>query len=288
VAPRQSVSEILAEAAQHFRSVETDPDATAKGIVEMQKLRPGDAAEALRQLESYRGEPGVFRLMAPHLMKLWAQTEPSAAMEYASKLEYTTNRLEDHHARALAQKLISRVWAQREPEAAWKWYQQTSDSLRGARADSSWASLPKPVFTEWAGRDANGALAELEKVGSDDERAAIEGIAEATAITEFRPAILSAIGQVKDDELRRRLAARMSKAWARLDPQAAAEWAAGLIFQDPIARLHITTEAFEEWWQLDRHAAATWMLTHAPGEMMDQLKRLGGPDPIQKLQDAAR
>ena len=283
-----SVVKILAEAAQHFRSVETDPDATAKGIVEMQKLRPADAAEALRLIESYRGEPGVFRFMAPHVMKLWAQTEPRAAMEYASKLEYTPNRLENHHARALAQELISRVWAQREPEAAWEWYRQTSDSLPGMRGDSSWGRLPKPIFTEWAGRDAVGALAELAKVGPDDERAPIEGIAEATAITQFRPAILSAIEQMKDDELRRRLAARMSEAWARVDPQSAAEWASGLTFQDPLGRLHVATEAFEEWWELDRHAAAVWMLTHAPGEMMDQLKGLASPDQIQKLQDAAR
>ncbi len=284
-----SVVKILAEAAQHFRSVETDPDATAKGIVEMQKLRPQDATEALRQLESYRGEPGVFRLMAPHVMKLWAQTEPRAAMEYASNLDYASSPLENHHARALAQELISRVWARREPEAAWEWYRQTSDSLPpGARGDGSWAALPKPIFTEWAGRDAVGALAELEKAESDYERAAIEGIAEATAVTQFRPSILSAIGQMKDDELRRRLAARMSEAWARVDPPSAAEWASGLTFQNPIARLHVTTEAFEEWWELDRHAAAVWMLTHAPGEMMDQLKGLASPDQIQKLLDAAR
>jgi RNA polymerase sigma factor (sigma-70 family) len=283
-----SVAKILAEAAQHFRSVEIDPDATAKGIVALQKLRPEHAAEALRLLESYRRE-AVFRLMAPHVMKLWAQTEPRAAMEYASNLEYSSNRLENHHARALAQELISRVWARREPEAAWQWYRQTSDSRPpAARGDSSWALLPKPIFTEWAGRDAVGALAEFEKAGSDDERAAIEGIAEATANTQFRPAILSAIGQMKDDEQRRRLAARMSEAWARVDPRSAAEWASGLTFQDPLGRLHVTTEAFEEWWELDRHAAAVWMLTHAPGEMMDQLKGLASPAQIQKLQDAAR
>jgi hypothetical protein len=284
-----SVGKILAEAAQHFRSVETDPDATAKGIVEMQKLRPRDAAEALRQLESYRGEPGVFWFMAPHVLKLWAQTEPRAAMEYASKLEYSSNRLENHHARALAQELISRVWARREPEAAWEWYRQTNDSRPpAARGDSSWALLPKPIFTEWAGRDAVGALAELAKVRPDDERAPIEGIAEATAITEFRPAILSAIGQMKNDEQRRRLAARMSEAWARVDPPSAAEWASGLTFQDPLWRLYVTTEAFEEWWELDRRAAAVWMLTHAPAEMMDQIKGLASPGQIQKLRDAAR
>jgi hypothetical protein len=281
-----SVVQILAEAAKHFRSVETDPDATAKGIVEMQKLRPEDAAEALRLLASYRGEPGVFQLMAPQVMKLWAQTDPRAAMDYASNLEYTTNRLENHHARALAQELISRVWARREPEATWEWYRQTSNSR--VKGDSSWSRLPKPIFTEWAARDAAGALAALQMVALDDERAPIEGIAEATAVTQFRPAILSAVGQMKDDEQRRRLAARMSEAWARVDPQLAAEWASSLTFQDPLGRLHVATEAFEEWWELDRHAAAVWMLTHAPGEMMDQLKGLASPDQIQKLRDAAR
>jgi hypothetical protein len=281
-----SVVQILAKAAEHFRSLETDPDATAKGIVEMQKLRPEDTAEALRLLESYRGEPRVFRFMAPQVMKLWAQTDPRAAMDYASNLEYATNRLENHHARALAQELISRVWARREPEATWEWYRQTSNSR--VKGDSLWSLLPKPIFTEWAGRDAVGALAALEKVALDDERAPIEGIAEATAVTQFRPAILSAVGQMKDDEQRRRLAARMSEAWARVDPQLAAEWASSLTFQDPLGRLHVATEAFEEWWELDRHAAAVWMLTHAPGEMMDQLKGLASPDQIQKLRDAAR
>jgi RNA polymerase sigma factor (sigma-70 family) len=110
-----SVAEILAQAAHYFRSQDTDPDAWVKGLAALEKLRPEDALNAVRHLESYKTEPLVFNRMGPPIMELWAQTDPHAA------IDYTLDSFQDGTLAISLQRSL-KAWAGQDPEAAWAWY----------------------------------------------------------------------------------------------------------------------------------------------------------------------
>jgi RNA polymerase sigma factor (sigma-70 family) len=281
IAQRSSVREILQEAAQLFRSQDTDPDAWAKGIVVLEKLRPDEAVAALRELDAYQAEPVVFRSMVPSLMRLWAQTDPRAA------LAHSLSHFKDVTL-GIALQGVASTWARQEPEAAWAWYRETTDSGKKPIGESSWGGLAKPIFTEWAARDTTAAFDQLAKVNLADEGAAISGIADAVKNRNHRADVLAAIAQMPDDARRHRLAAEVASQWAKIEPQSAAEWSAGIVSENPAVRLHAMSEAFEEWWRYDPRPAAVWMLTQAPGELRDQFRNLVKPDQFKKLLDAAK
>ncbi len=274
---RLSVSEILAEAAQHFRALDTDPDAWSKGLVVLEKLRAEEAAEALRHFEVYRLERGVYEAMAPAILGLWAQTDPRAALQYA-----LTNL--QRNALTMSIERVSRAWARQEPDAAWAWYRETRDSAQ----PKIMGSVPKTVFAEWAGHDTPAAFERVARVSLADEQAALYGISEAARNPGQRPGILAAIAQMPDEEQRRRLARAVARDWAEIEPQAATEWAASLAFQNPAAGRLISINVFGEWWRLDPHAAAKWLLTQGPAALRDQIKNRMPPEELKKLQEAAR
>jgi RNA polymerase sigma factor (sigma-70 family) len=276
-----TVSEILSEAAANFRNQDSDPDAYAKGAAAMQSLKPEDAGEALRLLETLRDDKPVFRAMAPLIMKLWAQTDPRAALDYA------LTRM-DRGPRAMSIELLLPVWTRQKPEAAWAWYRQTTDSGKLPSDEGNWVWLPNTVFKEWAANNPAKAIDQLGGMNATQIGSAINGVAEAAALSQYRAGILEAMSRIKDDDQRGRLAIEVANCWGKVDPQAAAEWAAGLAFPNPASRLHATAEAFEKWWDLDPHAAAVWMFTQAPGELVEQFKQLVNPVQMDKVRNAAK
>jgi hypothetical protein len=67
------------------------------------------------------------------------------------------------------------------------------------------------------------------------------------------------------------VAVKVATAWARLEPEAAAQWAASLSFQNPSARMQVIGEVAEEWWPMDPHATVGWLLANAPAELSAQV-----------------
>ncbi|MBI4326504.1 MAG: sigma-70 family RNA polymerase sigma factor [Chloroflexi bacterium] len=259
-----SVTEVLASAAGHFRASNTDPDAWAKGSVVLEQLRPEDTAEALRELERYRSERGVFGAMAPVLMGLWAKTDPRAALEHAlTQLPGDTVATSFEH--------VCRAWAEQDPAAAWTWFRQTTDSGQRPIRQDTWQWLAKDIFEEWVARDAAGAVNQLASLSFADQQSAIFGIAAAATEPNLRPEILTAIAGLADEGQKRRVAERVAKAWAKLEPEAAAQWTASLPFENPSARLQVMGKVAEEWWPLDPHATARWLLANAPAGLRDQV-----------------
>ena len=99
----------------------------------------------------------------------------------------------------------------------------------------------------------------------------MQGIAAAALDSERRPGILAGIAGLPDETDRTALAAKVASNWARLSPSAAANWAGGLSFNNPAARLQVMAEVAEEWWASDPHATAQWLLTNSPREMLDEV-----------------
>ncbi|MCP5518422.1 MAG: sigma-70 family RNA polymerase sigma factor [Verrucomicrobiales bacterium] len=261
---RGSVDGLLAAAAEHFRRRDEDPDAYAKGFVLLDQLQPDDVAEALRALEAYRYEPEVFAMMAPLVVKVWARTDPKAA------LDYTLTRL-DETSRGLAVQILAGSWAQQDPQAAWDWYRETSASSDRPMPDGSWMWVPKFIFGEWAVGDAAGAVGFLDHIPYGDRDQAVFGIADAARDPAARPGILAAIEAVNEEGQKRELARRVAARWAETEPAAAADWAASLHFDNPAAMLAVMGEVAEEWWPIDHHATARWLLANAPQEVLGQV-----------------
>lgn len=262
---RPTVAEVLAAAAEHFRHEADDPDAWAKGSVLMDQLQPEDVSEALRVLASYRHESDVFGTMAPFIIRVWARSEPQAALDYALQ-NLTRNGL------GLAIEFAAGSWARHDPRAAWKWYRETSDSGKTPIADASWMWVPKHLFGQWAIQAPAAAVNFLEDIPYGERDNAIFGIAEAAREPAARPGILAAIQQVADENQKRELARRVAGKWAEAEPASAAEWTASLSFENPAAKLSVMGEVAEEWWPIDRHAVTQWLLANAPREVLGKVQ----------------
>lgn len=263
-AQQLSVSEIMAEAAAHFRARNSDPDAWPKGFVALEKLRPEQIEEAIPELERYANERQVFNSMGPVLMGLWAETDPRAALAYSLK------RLKGS-ARALSLEYVSQGWSRRNPAEAWAWFTETNDSGQLPIHQDTWRWLPQVIFGEWALSDPAAALKHYEELALAEQRVARHGIASAASDSTVRSGILGALSQITDESARRRLATEVGSSWARTDPAAAAQWAGTLDFENPAARMQVIGEILEEWWPLDPHAAVRWTLTQAPAEWRDRI-----------------
>ncbi|MDQ3621464.1 MAG: sigma-70 family RNA polymerase sigma factor [Verrucomicrobiota bacterium] len=259
-----SVSDVLAAAAAHFRSHNTDPDAWAKGYVVLEQLGSEQVAEALRLLEHYRDERGVFGAMAPLIAGLWAKFDPHAALEY-SLTQLPPNTLSS------ALEHVCRAWAEQDLVAAWTWFRKTTESGERPIRQDTWQALAKNIFAQWVARDSRGAFNQLARLDFADEQFAIFGIAAAAAEPELRPAILAGVAGLVNDDQKRRAAVKIASRWAKLQPQAAAQWATSLRFENPAARLQVMGEVAEEWWPMDPHATARWLLVTAPVELRDQV-----------------
>lgn len=258
------MSDVLAAAADHFRAESSRPDAWARGCVVLEQLRPAEAAEALRELERYRSEQNVFAAMAPMIMGLWAKTNPRAALEHSlTQLPPKTMSAALEH--------VCRAWAEQDPAAAWAWFRQTSDSGERPIRQDTWQWLAKDIFAQWVATDPRGAFKQLAELNFADEQFAISGIAAAAVEPELRPVILSSVAGLSDEGQKRRAAVKIASTWARLEPQAAAQWATSLAFQNPAARMQVMGEVAEEWWPMDPHATSRWLLVNAPAELRDQM-----------------
>jgi len=273
--PRQSsVSEVLAAAAAHFRVNNTDPDGWAKGYVVLEQLRYEHAAEALRLLDGYRDERGVFAAMAPLIAGLWAKTDPRAALEH-SLTQLPSNTL------GSALEHVCRAWAEQDPVAAWTWFRETTESGERPIRQDTWQWLAKDIFAQWVARDTRGAFNQLAGLNFADERFAISGIAAAATEPQLRPAILAGVSSLANEDQRRRAAVQIASTWAKLEPQAAGQWATSLRFENSAARLQVMVEVAEEWWPMDPHATARWLLSNTPAELRDHgaefLRRASNP-----------
>ncbi len=272
-----SVGEILAQAAQHFRSLDTDPEARSKGLVVLERLRAGDATEALRQLQRYQSERAVYEGLAPPVLALWAETEPRAALEYA-----LTNF--QGHTLVTSLEGVSRAWAREQPDLAWAWYRETRDSAQ----PPALVGVAAAVFTEWAEHEAAGAFGQLSRLDLADEKAAVSGIADAVRNPVYRPAILAGLAELRDGEQRQRLASAIARNWAESEPQAATEWAASLPLENPAAGLRIALETFGEWWEVAPDAAAKWALRQGPPALREEIKHRMPAEEFAKFQEAGR
>jgi RNA polymerase sigma factor (sigma-70 family) len=261
---RPSVTEVLAAAAEQFRNREDDPDAWAKGFVLMEQLRAEDVPGALRVLEGYRQDPAVYGSMASLIMRVWARSEPKAALDYA--LRHLGKDV------GLSIEFVTSSWAEQDPHQAWKWYRETSDSGDPPMADASWMWVPKHIYGSWAATDPAAAVSSLEEIPYGDRDHAIFGIAEAAREPAVRPRILEAIDHMTDENQKRELARRLAAKWAETEPATAAEWAAALRFENPAAKLSVMGEVAEEWWPIDRHATVQWLLANAPREVLSQVQ----------------
>jgi hypothetical protein len=262
--PPPSVAEVLEEAAQHFRARDADPDAWDRGFVLMDALRPEDAAEALRELQAYRGEPLVFSSMAPLVLKLWAETDPRASLDHA--MDHLTG-----NALGLSLEYAAAAWSRHDPAAAWEWYQQASETGPPI-ADASWMWMPKTIFAQWTTHDPDGAFEQFQRLPHADQAHAVFGIAEAALNAAARPPILEQIAGLPDESPRRDLARRVASGWSSLEPAAAAEWVATLRFENPASKFEVMGEVAEEWFPLDPHAATQWLILNAPGEFLNRVR----------------
>lgn len=262
---RSSVARLLAAAADHFRNREEDPDAWEKGFVLMDRLQPDDVPEALKALEGYRHEPEVYASMGPLIVRIWARTEPEAALNHALTFLGGSGL-------GLSIEYAAGSWARSDPHAAWQWYRDTTDSGKPPIADASWMWVPKHLFGQWAIEDPNAAVTFLDQIPYGDRDNAIFGIAEAARDSAARPGILAAVEQMAHENQKRELARRLATQWARSEPAAAADWAASLHFDNPAAKLSVMGEVAEEWWPVDRHAVARWLLANAPKEVLGQVR----------------
>jgi RNA polymerase sigma factor (sigma-70 family) len=253
-----SVAEILAEAAEHFRSLDTDPDSWVRGQMALARLRPEDALNAVRQLEGYRAEATVHNGMAPAIMGLWAETDSRAAIDYT--LENLT-----HGTLEIALQRSVQAWARRDPQAAWAWHREFSEFSDApiASGDRNWSW---PIYSEWAMRDAAGVLAHLDSLSLAEEKHAFFGISQAVKRAEYRPAILAAVSQHSHQRQKGGVAAAVAREWAQLDPQAAVEWGAALRFENAGALIRVIGDPFGNWYEADPYGASFWVETQAPVE----------------------
>lgn len=263
-----TVSEIVAEAAEHYRQHrDFTPDAWALAYVAARKIRAERIPEALIELEKYRDEKLVFNSLGPIFTGLLAQTDADAALKFAA--DNFTGQSYDQALREIIQE-----WAKQDPVKVWNWFSEITASDALPISSSQWLSNADEIFAEWVSLDPQEAMGELQNLSTREQRGAFRGVMKAAMSSPRREEILVLLNELPNERHKRRIARDLAGDWARMNPTEAAQWAESLSFENPAAHLEVLGEVAEEWFPSDPHAAGKWIISHAPEPLRDQVKEM--------------
>jgi hypothetical protein len=259
----RSVAEIVATAVGYFAD-DDSLGARERGVLAVQSLLASEVTEALGILESRTDLPAAARrAVAFHALALLARNDVPAALALA----------EQHcpgEARYGAFYAIAQTWAPREPAAAWQWLVDSA-SRDPALTQDNRSGIASVIAGAWARRDPPAATAAVLTSDTALARSAAWGIASAVEDASARPKLLEAIVEAAAEPQGRQLLTNAVKRWARIDPEAAAAWVAGIEFPSADEEFRVLGAVAREWMDHDRPAAISWMLAHAPMEFKDAL-----------------
>jgi hypothetical protein len=248
----QSLSEIIAAAAGELRGGAQNISATTRALALLAQIPPKQSREALTLVQSVADE-SARALLYRYVLSQWAESEPWAAISFASE------ELPEQYRLATAEGVLA-AWAARDPEAVINWnLKQGATAPHPARE-----SLMASIFKTLASRDLAKAFTHLQKVQSGNERAqALRGVLETVQTPLERERILRLAGDLKEDELRTQTRRAVVENWARHDTAAAAAWVEN---SEPAWERPLLMDTLGlTWMQSDPAAAAAWWLAHEPG-----------------------
>jgi hypothetical protein len=218
-------------------------------------LQPDEISAVLEHLASLPA-PSPDKLLAAVLGR-WAEFDGAAAMKYAGQLPRT--RLEKVRSAVLA------GWARHDPQAAYTWYL------------GAWETAPEPryhierdfpfLIHAWALRDPRAALQACLEMKRDGPFEPWEAFAGLVAIPERRAEILSLIGGLEDEKVRRTAYDAALCKWADVAPAEAAAW---LDANLPNADHSLVWDVARMYGVANPRANADWLLRRTPPDKRDE------------------
>jgi len=236
-------------------SVRNDVESTLNWVSD--RLQGVERESALRAIFMYTGSIDS----AAALKRAQALADPSERNYAISAIAASIAETDRPRALELVQELpegeirgqtittVCRAWAEREPQGAAQWL---ADHLSEADAPNALSY----VVSRWRGSDATAALTWLQSLPSSSRKNELI----ASSFVEFaRGNIDDAQAAFAGLELDSQRAAshELAVQWARRNPEAALEWAAGL--SDDDTRANAIKGAMEVWGFDHREDAAKWL-----------------------------
>ena len=242
VTPAKSLDAILAERDPRQRA--SDLEAFING------LSPSDYADALRRIRKIPGN-NERDLASRLLVARWVQTDPEAALNFASSnrgFEYIADDVFQAEAALDLQGALDRAKALADTNLRYM-------ALRG-------------VLSFIADTDPSGALALAQSLGDFPGNEPLSSVLyRQWATNDPQAAALQAIQDAAGNNSWRSPVSQVARTWASQDPMAAANWSISLT--DPEAAARSISQVMRQWARDDSTAAANWVNALPPGSSYD-------------------
>jgi hypothetical protein len=214
---------------------------------------------AIKFLQEIPADPGRDQVLGCFLER-WALEDGRRAIAFATTLESAAER-------ELAIRSVLGGWSKSRPSEAWGWViERTGNSRRGER----WLEV---IVTNLSGADRATALGLLEriKVADFQDRMAV-AVMEKILETETPREAMRWLGEFPGGSSRP-AAASLAQAWARTEPEAAADW----LHDNFPAELDGLAEVLRDWTYVSAESAADWVWGSFSGlERRELLRSVAG------------
>lgn len=181
------------------------------------------------------------------LYSLWAEKNPMAALEH--------NQNNSGYSKSWTENTIISVWARKDPVAAYDWYQTVGDDKPLLR--SQYTNFLRPIFTQFAKDDFEGALSKLETLSGRDKENSYRGILQGV---EDQGTFIALIEQFQESKQSSLVSSTISE-WTKDDPLSVIEWSQNL--EDKNLAKNYEKQAREAWVKQNPADAADWILSRA-------------------------
>lgn len=203
-----------------------------------QRMADADLSQALEWAGTLKGEQAVMAMEG--VLSQAARSNPEVVMKHLDMIPPGQMRRE----------LISRAadeWAERDPNAALEW----AESLDDAERVRAIGEIARSVFET----DSNRAEEIIDLIPDSEQRnQMLEQIGRLRASVSIEEA-MNWLSELPEGD-RKEGWEGVAKEWARMDPEAAAEYGASA--EDPVAQEQLIASASYYWAQRDPAGAAEW------------------------------
>jgi leucyl/phenylalanyl-tRNA---protein transferase len=272
-----------------------NPMVMMRALALLDKLRPEDLPEALREAEAMKDQQSKMMVFMAVLGK-WAEQDGPAAMKYA----------EDHATElgptgAVLKMSVVGAWAEQDPDAVWAWYQGNKDKDSGGMFGGNQMVLMS-VFSNLMANDPDTAFKRLDELSKESRTMALAGMSQTALFDDTkRQALLDRIKIMPDAAERSQARQMLVSQWVMLAPDDATAWVAqqpaeeqkemresigtALLMSDPKKgaafmlegataedKPTIYAKVVGGWAAMNQDAAATWLGEQGDGPELDQAR----------------